>query len=111
MYKKDRSVNRIVTYEFLDKRIGSGKYGISAWIKYCTFMLNRGYKVELYEAKETVSKYITVYSGHDLSFKVRFSDHPPSKQRMVESDVKMVVGIGSHKLDEAIQHTLNWFDT
>lgn len=114
MYKIDRAVHRIVTAEFLSKRVGSGKYGRSVWIRYCDYMLAQGYHVELYEAQETVSKYITVHAGGDLSFKVRFSDHPPSRLRMLESDVKMCVGYSTdgnrYTLDDAIAACLRWFN-
>jgi len=114
MFKTDRAVNRVVTKEFLDKRVGIAKFGRSVWVRYCDFMLARGYKVELYEPKETVSKYVTVFGNFDLTYKVRFSTHPPSSRRMLESDVKMVVGYSldgkTYTLNDAIEATLRWFD-
>jgi hypothetical protein len=55
-----------------------------------------------------------VYGNFDLKFKVRFSTHPPSRLRMLESDVCMCVGYSldkiPHTLDDAIAATLRWFD-
>lgn len=114
MYKTDRAVHRLVTREFLDRRVGNGKYGRSVWVRYCDVMLDQGYAVEIYEAKDTVSKYITVTGNFDITYKVRFSNHPPSYVRMLDSDVNMVVGYSRDgirwTLEDAIIATLKWFD-
>lgn len=114
MCRTDRSVHREVTEEFLKKRVGNGQYGVSIWIKFCRYFLERGFYVELYEAKETVSKYITVHGNFDITFKLRFSNHPPSRHRMVDSDVNYWFGRNpavSHfnHLQHAIEATMQYF--
>lgn len=84
----------IVTKNFLDGRIGSGKLGVSMWIRFCDFMLDKGFKVELYEAQRTNSKYVTVSKGAK-SFKVRFSNHKPILQRELNGDCDFFVGVNN----------------
>lgn len=50
-----------------------------------------GFSVELYEARQTKSKYCTVKLD-GKSFKVRFSDHKPIYQREMKGDCDFFVG-------------------
>lgn len=95
----------IVTEEFLRQRVGSGIVGVSKWIQFCRFMLKRGYKVTLYEAQQTVSKYVTVHHL-DKTYTVRFSNHKPNKYRELNGDCDMFVGIthtGARTVNDAIR--------
>lgn len=82
-----------VTYEYLHSRT-SKKYGKSKWIVFSETLLNLGYDLTLYEAKETLSKYIYV-SMDDKAFKVRFSDHKPSRKQELDNDSDFYVGISN----------------
>ena len=68
-----------VNSQFLQIRIDRAKdYPKAKWIEFCEEMLSRGYTVELREARESVSKYITVWNL-GKSFCVRFSNHGAHK--------------------------------
>jgi len=86
--------NLQVTYEFLDKRaetsIKAG-FGEQKWIQFSRRFLDAGFQVSLYEARQTVSKYITLQKdGYD--YKVRFSNHAPIKTREANADCDFFVG-------------------
>ncbi len=82
--------NISVTTSFLNSRI-SPRYGKQKWIEFCEHLLNDGFELSLYEARETVSKYITVkHNGRE--FKVRFSNHMPNKTRELNGDCDLFVG-------------------
>lgn len=82
--------NILVTHDYLKSRI-SPKYGKQKWIDFCEHLLNDGFMISLYEARETVSKYITViHKGQ--SFKVRFSNHMPNRAREMNGDCDLFVG-------------------
>lgn len=95
----------LVTEALLRQRVGSGKLGVSKWIQYCRFMLAAGYTVHLYEARQTVSKYVTTSHG-GAQYVVRFSNHKPNKRREMNHDCDMFVGVthtGSRTMDDAIR--------
>lgn len=74
-------------------------------------MLAQGLTLTLYEARETVSKYITVTDGK-LRFRVRFSNHRPHVQREMKKDCDVFVGVshsGCVNTAEAIRATLAHF--
>lgn len=105
--------NEKVDMRLLRRRCGDGRYGISQWIKFCYIMLNEGFGVNLYEARETYSKYITVidYRGNQ-SFKVRFSNHKPIKARELNNDCDYFVGVthtGVRDIHGAIHELLQSF--
>lgn len=91
-----KAKNRRIDQFYLDGRsegLATAGFPKSKWIGFCETMLDRGYEVFLYEAKKTVSKYVTVvnpYSGH--RFKVRFSNHKPIKERERNNDCDFFVG-------------------
>lgn len=62
------------------------------WMLFSATMLRRGFRVKLYEAKRTVSKYVTVLDNNGKKFKVRFSDHKPIPMREFTGDCDFFVG-------------------
>jgi hypothetical protein len=82
------------------------------WIEFCEAMLEKGYKLHLYEARRTVSKYITVIKGKKR-FKVRFSNHKPILQREALGDCNFFVGVTNFKVTTtqmAIQAVEDFFN-
>jgi hypothetical protein len=113
--RKDRAVNKHVDQSFLDHRYGriADKYPKQKWIVFCEEMLRQGYDVFLYEATQTVSKYITVKKSRRI-FKVRFSDHKPIKHRESSGDCDFFVGrtnISVTTTDQAIQAVIEFMET
>lgn len=86
--------NEIVTQRLLNERhawaIRLG-YTKQKWVYFCEQLLKYDYELKLYEAQNTVSKYITVKKG-DYFFKVRFSDHKPIQEREINGDCDFFVG-------------------
>jgi len=115
MRRKGRVVNKQVDQTFLDRRYKriEGKYPKQRWIAFCEEMLQQKYDVFLYEAVETVSKYITVKKGRKY-FKVRFSDHKPIKYREINGDCDFFVGrtnISVTTTDQAMQAVIEFMET
>lgn len=84
-----------VTEELLKNREAlAAAYGwpTAKWIQFCRTLMAEGYKVSLYEAQYTVSKYITVRKGK-RTFKVRFSNHKPIPAREAAGDCDFFVGV------------------
>lgn len=80
-------------------------------ITFCEEMIARGFTLYLYEAKETWSKYITVSKGK-ISFKVRFSNHRPNKQKERAGDCDFFVGVNNGSIattEQAIEATFKHF--
>lgn len=71
------------------------QYPKQKWVEFCEVLMERGFVLTLYEARKTVSKYITVrhIKCPKKSFKVRFSNHKPSRYREVAKDCDFFVGI------------------
>jgi hypothetical protein len=94
-----KATNMRVTRQFLAQRTAKAErqgYPKYKWIEFCEAMLDLGYDLHLYEARTTFSKYITV-SKNWKSFKVRFSNHRPAKERQENGDCDFFVGV-SHGL-------------
>jgi hypothetical protein len=94
----DKAVNIIVEKDFLDKRTAiCSIYGKPKhkWVEFCEYFLDKGYTISLYEAKETVSKYITLThaSCPDKAYKVRFSNHRPIAHLEYKGTCDFFVGI------------------
>ena len=110
-----KATNRPINLDFLKHRVAYSKslgYEKPKWIEFCEVMLVYGYTLTLYEARETVSKYITVSNG-TKSFKVRFSNHKPIKARELQGDCDCFVGrtnLGVTTTHQAIQKTLQFFN-
>lgn len=86
-------------------------YQKQKWISFCEAMLAMGFNVSLYEARKTVSKYITVESGARY-FKVRFSNHRPIRAREEANDCDFFVGVSNlttTTTDQAIAAVREYF--
>lgn len=84
-----------VAREFLEERAAlnlSLGYRKQKWIEFCEILLNEGFQVFLYEARQTRSKYLTVRK-EGRSFKVRFSDHRPGREKEALGDCDFFVGV------------------
>lgn len=107
--------NREVTPEFLIEREKFAKslgYQKQKWVEFCEVMLKRGYRVTLYEAKQTRSKYLTVHK-EQRRFKVRFSDHAPILRRELAADCDFFVGKTNMvwtTTQQAIDATIRFFE-
>lgn len=104
-----------VTTAFLQHREAFAKtlgFEKQRWVHFCEVMLERGYRVTLYEAKQTVSKYVTVHRG-DKRFKVRFSNHKPIERRELAGDCDFFVGITNLRTtttNQAIAAAIRYFE-
>lgn len=97
-------MNKQFLQERTNKAINRG-FPKPKWIEFCEVMIDLGFKLHMYEARKTVSKYITVING-DKKFKVRFSNHRPIKERESNGDCDFFVGITNFKVtntDQAIE--------
>lgn len=107
-FRMPKATNLTVTQSFLDKRIKDAAkrgYGKAKWIEFCEALLAAGFKLSLYEARRTFSKYITVSDGRE-SYKVRFSNHRPIKSRELQGDCDFFVGVthtGVRTTDDALE--------
>ena len=114
--------NRVLDKEFLSIRNTYNQkynYPKQRWIQFCEYFIKRDFKVSLYEARKTRSKYVTVYGNFDLEFVVRFSDHPTQIQKkgLPPSDTRrcdFFVGPGFGNcpwftLSDGISATINYF--
>lgn len=117
MKKPKKARNRNINYDFLRSRVQylqSNGWDKSKWILFCEEILSFGLVCELYEARQTRSKYITVRLPDDYSrsYKVRFSDHKPIKYRESAGDCDFFVGVTNFKTtttQQAITETLKFF--
>jgi len=67
-------------------------FTIPKWVTFCETLLADDWSVKLHESQSTVSRYIYVNkNGHN--FKVRFSNHKPSKTKEEINDSDFYVGI------------------
>lgn len=67
------------------------------YIEFCEKFLRQGYKVKLYRAQKTVSKYIYISRGNK-TFKVRFSNHRPNKFKEATNDCDFFVGVSNKQV-------------
>jgi len=92
-----KATDLLVTYRFLEDRaayLTANDWPVSKWILFARDLLEAGYTVRLYEARNTVSKYLTISdtpSGQP-PVKVRFSNHKPGQAREAEADSDFYVG-------------------
>lgn len=86
--------NRKLDLAYLETRnknaIAAG-YPPLKWVEFATTLMGEGLSCTLYEARRTVSKYITVSDGR-RQFKVRFSNHRPIPARELSGDCDFFVG-------------------
>ena len=66
-------------------------YSVPKYLQFCAWVLDQGMVATIYEARETRSKYITI-KANGAQYKVRFSNHPPSKRRELRGDCDFFVG-------------------
>lgn len=114
-----KATNMLVTREFLKQRadasLAKGYTQRQKWVQFCERMMEEGLICSLYEARQTVSKYITVRRRDDYSrsFKVRFSNHKPIKHREEAGDCDFFVGytnLGIQTTDQAITAAFRFFN-
>lgn len=113
-----KATHRRINQDFLDNRVAQAEakgFGKAKWIEFCEAMMAEGYYLKLYEARKTVSKYITVIKPDDPShrYKVRFSNHRPIKHREVSGDCDFfvdVTNLGVTTTEQAIKATLTFFN-
>lgn len=113
--KKPKKLSNVkVTKQILEHRVNFSKnlgYSKQKWVEFCEVMMENEFQLYLYEARQTVSKYITVSDGNK-EFKVRFSNHAPIKAREVAGDCDFFVGrthLGVTNTTQAIMETLKYF--
>src|SRR5690606_17959069 len=83
MKRPKKAARAKINKEFLNRRIQWSEnlgYGKQKWVYFCEVLIERRFQLELYEARQTVSKYITIRKNNK-TFKVRFSNHKPCKNR------------------------------
>jgi len=93
------------------KKYQASKYNLAKWLNFCEVMHSNGFKTYVYEAKRTVSKYIYVVK-EKKRFKVRFSNHKPSKKSEFIMDCDFFVGVTRRRTTnttDAIFATLKFF--
>ncbi len=104
-----------ITQAYLDGRTDRAElhgYDKAKWIEFAETMLRCGYEVILYEARNTFSKYLTVWNG-SLSYKVRFSNHKPIRHREEAGDCDFFVGRTNFNVtttNQAIIATIAYLD-
>lgn len=94
---KKKATHLTITADFLSKRAEMCKragYPKQKWIEFCENLISQGYTLSLYEARMTVSKYVTVRkTDSEKTFKVRFSNHRPNSLKEIEKDCDFFVGV------------------
>ncbi|NVM43163.1 hypothetical protein HWX16_23035 [Ochrobactrum intermedium] len=110
-----KATNLNLTAQYLQQRTerlaGQG-YQKPKWIGFCETVLRAGLTVRLYEARRTVSKYVTVSNSDGRSFKVRFSNHKPIAAREAKGDCDFFVGVTNQTVtttSQALAATLSFF--
>lgn len=93
----------------LEERSASRGYDTPKWVQFCKLMLPYCDRLHVYEAKTTVSKYITVVKGRE-AIKVRFSNHKPNKFKEATGDSDFFVGLtnwGCTKTEDAVAYVFD----
>lgn len=79
-------------------------YQKQKWVEFCEAMMDLGYELTLYEARRTVSKYITVHNKPKRkTFTVRFSNHRPIRYREEAGDCDFFAGVTNHTVTTTAQ--------
>lgn len=81
------------------------------WYWLCRQLVEDGFKVEVYDAQTTVSKYIFVKKGTSYpnnfrskkTYKIRISNHPPNLQKEEKGDSDFFVGRTNKKITTTAQ--------
>lgn len=110
-----KATNLPVTPPYLQRRVealAERGYSKPKWVGFCETMLAHGFTVSLYEARKTVSKYVTVSAPGMAPYKVRFSNHRPIRHREAAGDCDFFVGVNHNTVsttEQAIEATLKHF--
>lgn len=90
----NKATNSILTEDFLrvraEKNIKAG-FSKQKWVIFAETLIREGFEISLYEARRTVSKYLTVKKD-GRQYKVRFSNHRPIFEREKNGDCDFFVG-------------------
>ena len=97
--KIKKAKNIYLTREFLKSRENT-RLPVQKWILFSYYFLDKGYKIQLYEARFTFSKYLTLIKG-EKSCKVRFSNHKPIRSREENKDCDFFVGVTNLQVSTA----------
>lgn len=92
----NKATNVAVTPEFLAERTARAEaagFEKAQWVVFCETLMKMGFALHLYEARKTVSKYVTVAREGMPPFKVRFSNHKPIFAREAGGDCDYFVGV------------------
>lgn len=84
-----------VTLEFIEaraKRAVAQGFEVPKYLFFARLMIEDGLRVTMYEARHTVSKYLSVHKEGHKSYKVRFSNHKPIPHRELAGDCDFFVG-------------------
>lgn len=87
--------NEVLTEALLKKRtdiLANAGYEQPKWIGFSQRLITEGFTLELYEARKTFSKYITIFKDGFKPYKVRFSNHMPIERRELAGDCDFFVG-------------------
>ena len=98
--------------EIIEDRYDGAGFSSPKYLQYIKMALEKNYKVSLYDAQTTVSKYVTVKKGK-RTFKVRFSNHKPNKTKELNNECDFFVGIthlGITNTDNAWEATKKFFN-
>lgn len=112
-----RAHNENVTPKFLEMRAKlcmEKGYPKQKWIWFCEELLERGFEVNLYEAKNTFSKYLTVQrpGANEKTYRIRFSNHAPNENKERMADCDFFVGHTNFTITtalDALRSTLSFF--
>ena len=88
-----------------------GKYPTPKWLGFCQHFAARSFRIEVYSAVTTHSKYVFVCRG-DIEFKVRFSNHRPNQDAQDRNDSDFYVGVSNGQVtntESAIAATHKFF--
>jgi|GEM_PF-6843435 len=93
-----KQTNSVITPLLLEARVQrtvNAGFSKQKWVEFCEILLRQGFKLTLYEARQTYSKYITVIKpgSRKRGFLVRFSNHKPNKRRELSGDCDFFVGV------------------
>jgi hypothetical protein len=117
MTDKMKRKHKKLTAEYLANRsfntVRAG-YTEPKWILFSKKLMAEGFVIRLYEARKTVSKYITVIKpGSYLKpFKVRFSNHAPIRYHEENGDCDFFVGrthLNTTTTSDAIMAVFEYF--
>ena len=78
----------------------ASEYSMPKWIQFCDQCMALGFELRIYDSRSSVSKYIWVskQSAPDKEYKVRFSNHKPSRCKEMVNDCDFYVGISHGKV-------------